>query len=91
MSLYVQANAGARLAPSAVPASDDVRAQPIDPLCMTPEQSRRLDGHACARCGGTEDLRPNGMAYTRSGSDGTGRLAWPVKTCRYHAHTGGIQ
>jgi hypothetical protein len=69
------------------PEAADVRAALLDPLQMTPEQNRQLQGEACARCGGTDDLRPGGMAYMSSSSNG--RLGWPVKVCRHHAHTGG--
>lgn len=72
-----------------LPTSVDVRAAVLDPSQMTAEQSRRLNGSGCARCGGTDGLRPGGYAYTRSGPDGSGRLAWPVKVCQHHANTGG--
>lgn len=86
MPPFVQAS---QVPPSAVPTSADVRAAVLDPLRMTPEQTRRLSGLSCARCGGREELRPGGMAYTLSGPDGSGRLAWPVQVCRHHSNTGG--
>ncbi|MEU6467474.1 hypothetical protein [Streptomyces sp. NPDC046976] len=72
-----------------MPTSTDVRAIPLDLMYATIEQSRRLSGEACARCGGTSGLRPGGMAYTVTGPDGQGRLAWPVRVCAEHAGTGG--
>jgi hypothetical protein len=72
-----------------LPTSADVRAVVLDPLCITLERSWRLSGRAGARCGGLDGLRPGGMGYTASGSDGSGRLAWPVTVCRHHANTGG--
>ncbi len=87
MSAFVQATPTGLH--SAVPASEDIRATVLDPVSITREQYRRLTGHACARCGGTDDLRPGGMARTRSGPEGAGRLAWPVAVCRHHATTGG--
>ena len=87
MALSVQATALGL--PLALPASADVRAEVLDPVRITHEQYRRLNGLACARCGGTDALRPGGMAHTRSGTDGSGRLAWPVMVCRHHASTGG--
>jgi len=77
--------------PPAVPTSEDVRAKFHQLLDLGPDQYQRLSGQACARRGGTEHLRSGGMAYTTSGPDGTGRLAWPVRVCRHHAKTGGTQ
>ncbi|SCF72408.1 hypothetical protein [Streptomyces sp. Ncost-T10-10d] len=59
--------------------SEDVRAQVHDLASLTPETRLRLAGLACARCGGTEALRPGGHTYTH-GPDG-GRLGWAVKVC----------
>lgn len=61
------------------PATADVRSSVLDPLSTTPEQKARLRGHACARCGSRQGLRPAGYAYTAS--EGNGRLGWPVKVC----------
>ena len=72
-----------------VPSAEDVRAVVLDLHRVTPGQSRRLNGLACARCGGADDLRPGGTARTTSGPAGSGRLVWPVKVCRDHANTGG--
>ncbi|KMS74187.1 hypothetical protein ACM01_14785 [Streptomyces viridochromogenes] len=72
-----------------VPSTEDVRAEVLDPLRMTQEQKRRLDGAACARCGRQDGLRPGGMARVLSGPDGTGRLGYPVRVCPDHVHTGG--
>jgi hypothetical protein len=71
------------------PSVADVRAGVLDSLNMTREQEQQLRGHACARCGRTDGLRPNGMAYMASGPDGRGRLGFPVMVCPDHAHTGG--
>ncbi|MFF7176833.1 hypothetical protein [Streptomyces pseudovenezuelae] len=71
------------------PASADIRASVLDPLQMTSEQDRQLHGKTCARCPRQDDLRPGGMAYVRSGQDGTGRLGYPVNVCPDHADTGG--
>ncbi|GAA3372361.1 hypothetical protein GCM10020367_26980 [Streptomyces sannanensis] len=57
----------------------DLRIGTHDPLRLPPESWRRLYGLACARCGGTESLRPGGHAYTRS-ADGA-RLGWAVNVC----------
>lgn len=72
-----------------VPTTEDVRAVVHDFLRMTQEQKRRLDGNACARCGRRDGLRPGGMAYVRSGPDGTGRLGYRVRVCPDHERTGG--
>lgn len=72
-----------------VPTAEDVRAAVLDFLRLTQEQQRRLHGHACARCGRRDGLRPGGMAYVRSGPDGSGRLGYPVRVCPDHARTGG--
>lgn len=60
-------------------AGADVRAKVLDPLAVTHEQTARLRGEKCARCGGRTGLRPGGYAYTAS--EGTGRLGWAVKVC----------
>ncbi len=60
-------------------AKTDVRATVLDPLAVSPEQTARLRGQECARCGGRSGLRPGGYAYTSS--EGAGRLGWAVKVC----------
>jgi hypothetical protein len=87
MSAFVQATTPGLH--SVVPASEDIRAAGLDPVSITREQYWRLTGHACERCAGTDGLRACGMAPTRSGPEGAGRLAWPVVACRHHAATGG--
>lgn len=57
----------------------DIRTTVLDPLALTPAVRQRLAGLACARCGGTDELRPGGHAYTR-GRNG-GRLGWTVRVC----------
>lgn len=73
------------------PAAADVRAAVLDLSGLTTEQRRALDRQRCARCPRTDQLRPNGYAYTTSGEDGAGRLAWPVDVCPEHLNTGGTQ
>lgn len=73
------------------PAAADIRAQVHDLLRMTPDESQRLHGKACARCNSTKGLRDGGLAYTASGPNGESRLGWQVKVCRDHANTGGGQ
>ncbi|MGW6574945.1 hypothetical protein ACWGAN_22660 [Streptomyces sp. NPDC054945] len=58
----------------------DIRAALLDPLLITPDQTARLRGQRCARCGAAGNLRPGGYAYTAS--EGGGRLGWAVKVCR---------
>lgn len=91
MSPFVRAVDASAAASLLVPASSDIRAAVLDPLQMTPEQTRRLYGQACARCRGTDGLRAGGMARTVSGPELLGRLAWPVQVCRHHESTGGAQ
>lgn len=71
------------------PTSADIRSDVHDPLSMTREQNRQLHAQACARCPRTDNLRPGGMAYVRSGPDGEGRLGYAVAVCPDHADTGG--
>lgn len=56
--------------PAKRPAAADIRAQVHDPLRMTPDESQRLHGKACARCSSGKGLRDSGLAYTASGASG---------------------
>lgn len=58
----------------------DLRSQTFDPLVLSAEATRRLNGKACVCCGATTGLRDAGHAYTQSGSQG-GRLGWAVRAC----------
>ncbi|MGW2748126.1 DUF6415 family natural product biosynthesis protein [Streptomyces sp. NPDC001450] len=53
-----------------LPATIDIRAEVLDPLRMTAEQTHCLNGNACTRCGRTDGPRPGGLAYTAVGRDG---------------------
>jgi anti-sigma regulatory factor (Ser/Thr protein kinase) len=57
----------------------DVRTGVLDLGGLTHEQTARLRGLACARCGCAEGLRPAGHAYTFSSR--TGCLGWAVRAC----------
>lgn len=63
----------------AVSTPGDLRAVLLDPLALSPEATRRLNGEACVCCGRTDDLRAAGHAYTRSGV--ASRLGWAVVVC----------
>lgn len=51
-------------------AAADIRSGVLDPLRLTREQIGQLSGESRARCGGTDGLRADGMAHTRSGPRG---------------------
>jgi len=89
MSPFTLVTADSFATSSGVPATSDIRAEVLDHLSMTAEQRYRLAGHACARCGRRDGLRPGGMARVRSGPDGKGRLGYPVRVCADHERTGG--
>lgn len=91
MAPYAQSTGEGIALLRAYPAERDVRVGVLDLLGLSPRQRLQLGGTACARCPRTDCLRPGGYAYTRSGPEDAGRLAWLVQVCPDHRSTGGTQ